>query len=158
MTVQSKEPKALGWDDPITNDGEAGFTLLNEGDYIFRVETVLRMFSQKHDCPQAEVKLLILGDGVHSTMKESFLLRSDLEWKIAAFFRSIGLKKHGQPYVMDWNAAVGRLGKAHVVQDSFVGREGKDIKVNKIKRYYDADENNVAAPAAAEAEQEDMPF
>lgn len=158
MTTTTTEPRGMEWDDPIDVDGDSSFQLLPAGDYVFKVEDVLKLYSRKHNCHQADVKLLVLGDGIHAVVKESFLLREDLKWKIAAFFRSIGLKKHGETYVMDWDAAKGRLGKARIEPDSFEGREGNTIVVNKVKKYYDADAKAPVQAPQPEPQEEELPF
>ena len=75
-----------------------------------------------------------------------------LEWKLSAFFRALGLKKHGEELRMDWSKVEGATGRAHIIQRKYTTGDGQERIVNDVSRFYDkAEEAAAAAPAAAGA-------
>jgi hypothetical protein len=57
-----------------------------------------------------------------------------MEWKISAFFRAVGLKKHGEKLKMKWDQAIGLKGKAHITKTK--GNKD-DIFFNNVGNYID---------------------
>ena len=109
------------WDDEIQDDGaQQSFVTLEEGDYDFEVYKFERGHytpspnAKTPACNQAIITLKITTEAGDCYITEKFPLASTMEWKISAFFRSIGLKQHGEKLKMSWNDALGRNGKAHV--------------------------------------------
>ena len=141
---------ALSWDDEIENDG-SDFTLLDEGDYDFVVKKFERGRFDGSDkmsaCPKAILTLQV-GDGENqTTIIENLFLNRKAEWKISSFFRSIGLKKHGEKLRMDWNKVVGASGRCRVYVDEFESnKSGKKLKNNKIDKFYDKEDKPKAPP------------
>lgn len=118
-----EETKVFDWDDEIQDDGsQQEFITLEEGDYEFEVYKFERgHYTPKSGaktpaCNQANVTLKITTDAGDTYVTERFPLASTMEWKISAFFRSIGLKKHGEKLKMQWNEAIGLKGRAHIVK------------------------------------------
>ena len=70
-------------------------------------------------------------------LKDYLVLSVAAEWKLCAFFRAIGLKKPGEPFVMKWNMVEGRKGSAHIVQETYTKKDGTSGTSNKIKNYVD---------------------
>lgn len=136
---------ALNWDDEIENDGN-GFVLLAPGDYTFTVTRMERSYfngsAKISACPQAELTLTIETPEGTANVRERLMLHTKMEWKISAFFRSIGLKKHGEKLVMPWNKVVGRQGQCRIVQDTFTGRNGEPVPVNRVDRFIDPPEED----------------
>lgn len=129
--------KALSWDGFITNDGE-GFTLLEPGEYEFVVADFERSRTQKTDMPMAVLTLEVGNEIDERTQITDYLVLQDtLEWKISQFFRSLGLKKHGESVHTDktFEKSVGMSGRCRVVQEEYVNKDGEKRKSNKIKRY-----------------------
>ena len=62
-------------------------------------------------------------------------MASTMEWKISAFFRSIGLKKHGEKLKMKWNETIGCKGRAHVTKTQ--GSKNDGVYFNNIGRFID---------------------
>lgn len=117
----SDEVKVLDWDDEIEDDGEQlTFVTLEEGDYEFEVFKFERgHYTPKANaktpaCNQAIVTLKIATDEGECYIKENFPLASTMEWKLSAFFRCVGLKKHGEKLKMKWNESLGLKGMAHI--------------------------------------------
>ena len=78
-------------------------------------------------------------DGV-ATVKFDLLLYRSLEWRISAFFRCIGQKKHGEKLTMDWNKVIGSQGRAHFKQRTYTNQAGEEKVINDIERFVDYNE------------------
>lgn len=103
-----------GWEDEIVNEG-GDFVLLPEGDYDF---TVAKYERARHEgsakvppCNMAKVTFTIWGAEDSVEITENFFLCNKFEWKLSALFLALGLKKHGEPLKMSWNAITGKKGK-----------------------------------------------
>ena len=134
----------LSWSSEIT-DGER--QLLEKGTYRFRVASFSKSRFQPRPgskippCPRAILQLDILDDSnrVLTTLEDSLLLCQSMVWKLASFFRSLGLKEHGKSFRMDWNLvpnAQGRLELGVRVYDKADGTVGKS---NQVEKYLDPD-------------------
>lgn len=128
----------LGWDDTIENDG-GEYIVLPEGDYPFTVTSFERGSfpggAKIPACNKAVLTLTVEHEGTSVNVKTDIILYKTIEWKISAFFRCIGLKKHGEKLKMKWNEVVGRTGRAH-----FKPREGRDGRqFNDVDRFLDPD-------------------
>lgn len=132
------------WDDEIVNEG-GDYTLLPEGDYDFTVSKVERARHGGSDkispCNMAKVTFTIWGAEDKIEIIENFYLCSKFEWKLSSLFLAIGLKKHGEPIKMNWNAVTGAKGKCHVYIDNYKKKDGSDGRSNKIKKLYAYDED-----------------
>ncbi len=147
--MANENEKIIGWDDEILNDGEYSSeenVVLPEGNYDFEViKTEQAWFdgSQKIPaCNMAKVFLRVDGGELGKALcVENIYLLERLEWKASAFLRSIGLKKHGEPIA--WRQLVhcdGERGRCHVYVDEFTGRDGETKQSNKVKNFFDKDE------------------
>lgn len=153
----------MDWDDAIENDGQE-FIILPEGDYNFTVTDFERgRFPGGPKVPACNKATLTLQvktkDGIAMVRTDLLLYRS-LEWRISAFFRCIGQKKHGERLVMNWNKVVGSKGRAHFKPRKYT-KDGEERQANDVDRFYDYDEKNFPAeddwmtvPDGAE----DLPF
>ena len=135
----------FSWDGTVTQEGES-FVLLPEGDYSFRIQKLERgrfNGSQKMtSCPIAKLELYISdGKGNEGIIHHDIFLHSFKEREISNFFISIGQKKKGQPFQMNWNNVVGASGKCKVVVNKWLGNDGQEKKNNKIIKFYDPTEN-----------------
>ena len=147
--MANTEEKILSWDDEIQNDGEFSgeeSVVLPEGNYDFEVSKTEQAWydgSQKIPaCNMAKVYLRVDGGELGKSLcVENIYLLERLEWKAAAFLRSIGLKKHGEPIA--WRQLVhcdGEKGRCHVYVDEYTGRDGETRQSNKIKNFFDKEE------------------
>jgi len=145
----ANEEKVLGWDDQITNDGEYGgeeISVLPEGNYDFEVVKTEQAWYDGSGkipaCNMAKIYLRIDGGELgRGLCVENIYLLERLEWKASAFLRSVGLKKHGEPIV--WRKLVqceGERGRCHVYVDEFTGRDGETRTSNKVKNFFDKEE------------------
>jgi len=127
----------LSWNGQIKNDGAE---LLPEGEYTFTVTKVDKTTSQSSGAPMAVVTLQFSGpDDAAIDVYDYLVLTRSAEWKLSAFFRAIGLKKHGEPFMMDWDAAEGCTGRAELYIDEFEKQSGGKARKNKVQRYIDKD-------------------
>lgn len=134
----------MDWGDTIEDDGGQQYIVLPEGDYTFTVRGFERgRFPggpKLPACPKAVITLDVDSDKGQAEAKIDLILHRSLEWKLAAFFRCIGQKKHGQPLVMNWEKVAGSRGRAHFKPREFTGKNGNPLQANDIERFYDYDE------------------
>ena len=133
----------MDWGDTIESDGQQ-FVLLPEGDYTFTVANFERGSFNGSDkipaCPMAKLTLRVdAGQHGQVDVPANLFLYKPQEWKLAAFFRSIGHKKHGEKLVMDWQRTIGAHGRCHIKPRSFTGRDGQVRETNEITNYIDYD-------------------
>ena len=137
-----EEAKVFDWDDEIEFDGEdRSFVTVEEGDYEFEVTKFERSHytpksgAKTPACNQADITMVIHTKDGDCYVTDHFPLASTMEWKISAFFRSIGLKKHGEKLKMKWQEAIGRKGKAHITKTA--GSRNDNVFFNNVGRYID---------------------
>ena len=143
------EQKAMDWDDVIKDDGEYSgeeTVVLPEGNYPFEVIKTEKSWydgsSKIPACNMAKVYLRVDGGELGKTLcVENIYLLDRLEWKAAAFLRSVGMKKHCEP--TQWRKLVqcdGESGRCHVYVDEYTGRDGQTKQSNKVKNFFDKEE------------------
>lgn len=134
--------KFLAWDAEIEQDSQE-FIILPEGDYSFMVQGVEKTIydgpSEKigRGCPMVTLKIVVNSPQGNASIQEKLYLTSNMEWKLSAFFRSIGLKKHGQKFKMNFDAAMGKEGLCHIKQEKWTGNDGNERISNRIEKYLD---------------------
>lgn len=132
----------MNWDDVIQNESQ--FVLLPEGIYDFTVTKFEREWfdgsAKIEPCPKAALELTITAPQGTAVVKESLLLSAQVEWKLCSFFKSIGQKKSGVAFKMDWTKVLGAKGKAEIEINEYVGNDGSQKKNNRVKSYIDAPE------------------
>lgn len=143
MAEQANNNISMGWDDTIEYDGQE-FILLPEGDYNFTVANFERgTFNGTPKVAPGNMAILTLqvdSELGTASIKTNLILNRTFEWKISAFFRSIGQKKHGERLVMNWSKVVGSRGRAHFKPRSYIGSDGTERQANDLTRFYDYDE------------------
>ena len=145
MNNEVQNNEFLSWDGSfIAQDTE--FILLDEGVYNFKITNMERKFysgqSKKiaNGTPFAEVTYSIDTDRGTATVKDNLFLLKSWQWKLTAFFKSIGQKVvDGQPFQPNWNV-VGATGKAEIGQHEYTNRNGDNRKSNQISRYLTPDD------------------
>lgn len=140
--------KVYEWDDEINDDGGESLesVVLPDGNYPFEVIKVEKSWYDGSDkmppCNMAKVFLRVDGGSLGKALcVENIYLYEKMEWKAAAFLRSIGLKKHGEP--IKWNQlnhCDGETGRCRVYTDSYTGRDNQTRKSNKVEKYFDKEE------------------
>lgn len=129
--INNNVERELNWDDQIIKDNEE-FPLLPPGDYDFVVRSFERGRFDGSDkfpaCNKAILNIEITDGKTIVKVKHTLLLHSRSEWALSAFFKSIGLKKEGQPLIMNWNLVANAKGRCNVsVQTSKKGNEFNQI-------------------------------
>lgn len=134
----------MEWDAVIKDNGRnTEFTELPEGDYNF---TVTR-FEREHfagsakmpPCNKAALTLRVGGEKTGVDVRCNLFLVPEQQWKLFAFFRSIGQKVDGEELKMDWSRVEGAKGRAHFAPRKYTGRDGEEHTVNDVKRFLDYD-------------------
>ena len=162
MTNTNKD-MFLDWDDAIETDGQE-FVLLKDGDYNFTVTDFSRGrfpgSAKLPPCNKAEVTLQVTTPDGTAIIKTDFILYRTLEWRISAFFRCIGMKRHGERLVMDWNSIIGKQGRAHFKPRSYTDRDGNERQANDVDHFYDYDVNYFRSESDFEIidDDDDLPF
>lgn len=134
------EVKVYDWDDEISDDGNGSFVTLEEGSYDFEVTKFERGHytpsanSKTPACNQANITIKISTKDGDAYIVDKFPLASTMEWKASAFFRSIGLKKHGEPLKMRWTETIGCKGRVYITKTK---GEKQDVFFNNVKNYID---------------------
>lgn len=140
--INNNQNMMMDWNDSIENDGQE-FVLLPEGDYNFVVTNFERgRFPggpKIPACNKASITVQVTAPEGVSIIKFDLLLYRTLEWRISAFFRCIGQKKHGEKLTMDWNKVIGSQGRAHFKQRTYVNQSGDEKTVNDLDRFIDYD-------------------
>lgn len=133
----SEMGRELGWDDSIQNENE--FVLLPEGDYPFRV---VKFDRGRHGgseklpaCNKAILSIEIKAPEGSVAIQHNLFLHTKTEGMLSAFFCAIGQKKHGEKMTMNWNQVVGAMGRCTVSQDTWKGKDGAEMKSNRIKKF-----------------------
>lgn len=131
------EKDVLDWNARIEDDGNGEFTLLPPGEYPFRVTGLEYQRSNASNAPMAKVTLEVEYDGELVNVFDYLVLTKKAEWKLCSFFRSVGMKKHGEPFVMNWSRVVGAMGRAKLYVEKYTKKDGTDGESNKVKHYID---------------------
>ena len=153
----AQDPRIMDWNDSIQDDGQE-FVILPEGEYFFTVSG----FERGHfpgsakipPCNKATLTLDIENDMGAATARTDLILYRTLEWRIASFFRSIGMKKHGEKVVMDWNRVIGARGKALIKPRSYTGKNGDERQVNNVESFIDCGDPS----GLVEAKDDELPW
>ena len=142
----------MDWNDTIENDGQE-YIILPEGDYNFVVSTFERGrfpgSAKMQACNKASLTLQVETEDGIASVRTDLILNRMLEWKISAFFRCIGRKKHGERLVMDWTNLIGAKGRAHFKPRLYQDKDGNEKQANDVERFYDYDEKFFTATEAA---------
>lgn len=145
--------QCMDWDDAIESDGQ-DYVLLEEGDYNFEVVDFERgRFPGSAKIPPCNKAALTLQvrtpEGKIASVKVDLILFRSLEWRLSAFFRCIGQKKHGEKVTMDWNKVVGSRGRAHIKPRTYT-KDGEERQVNDVDRFLDYDPSVAFVPVKNE--------
>ena len=133
----------MDWNDTIENDGQE-YIILPEGDYNFTVSAFERGrfpgSAKMQACNKASLTLSVETEEGIASVRTDLILNRLVEWRISAFFRCIGRKKHGERLVMDWNNLIGAKGRAHFKPRKYTDRDSNEKQANDVDRFYDYDE------------------
>lgn len=142
--MNNEKDMLMNWDDAIETDGQE-YILLPEGEYNFKVTNFERgrfVGSAKiPQCNKATITIQIEAKEGTTSVKFDLILYRTLEWRISAFFRCIGQKKHGEKLTMDWGKVVGSKGRAYIKQRSYTNQNGEEKFINDVERFIDYNED-----------------
>lgn len=158
--AENKDLELLDWDSEIEDDSEgSSVVILKEGEYDFYVKEFNRTrfngSTKVPACNKAELVLEIETPEGVALCWENLLLVKKLEWKMSAFFRSIGQKKHGEVLKPDWSKVVGSKGRAYFKPETYTNKEGEERQKNTLVRYIDTDGSAINVPGDID---EEIPF
>ena len=142
--MMNEKDMLMNWDDAIETDGQE-YILLPEGEYNFKVTNFERgrfVGSAKiPQCNKATITIQIEAKEGTTSVKFDLILYRTLEWRISAFFRCIGQKKHGEKLTMNWGKVVGSKGRAYIKQRSYTNQNGEEKFINDVDRFIDYNED-----------------
>ena len=135
------ENEVFDWDSEIESDGKE-YVTVQPGDYAFTVTKVERQNYPGNQSSGGKIpacNLAVVSGEIDvpkgkATFRERLYLYKGYEWKLSAFFRCLGLKKHGEKLRMNFNEAVGKRGMA-----KFGNHEYNGSTYNQVEQYYDYD-------------------
>ena len=151
------EQKVFDWDD-VTEVEERALpetVILPEGNYPFTVIKTEKGFHQPKSggkipaCNKVDVYLRLDGGPLGTGLAvQTLFLCEKQAWKAAAFFRSIGMRKHDEPVKWRWiDHCDGEKGRCKIVVDTFTQGD-KTRQSNKVDRFLDPDgEDGASVPA-----------
>ena len=142
--MNNEKDMLMNWDDAIETDGQE-YILLPEGEYNFKVTNFERGrfvgSARIPQCNKATITIQIEAKEGTTSVKFDLILYRTLEWRISAFFRCIGQKKHGEKLTMDWGKVVGSKGRAYIKQRSYTNQNGEEKFINDVDRFIDYNED-----------------
>ena len=140
----------MDWDSPISAEASKGeFNLPPIGEYGFTVIEFEKTLS-KAGKKMAKLNLELDESGQFFKVYDYLVLTANMEWKLATFFESVGLKKKGEPLThMPWDKVLGSTGRLKLKHETYEGKENC-----KVERYIVPD----AAKAPTKPDMSDMPF
>lgn len=152
---------ALDWTDAIEDDGQE-YILLPEGDYDFTVHSLERGTfngsAKMRACNKAIITLLVQTDKGVASVRFDLIMNKMMEWRISAFFRCIGLKKHGEKLRMDWSKVCDSKGRAHFKPRTYRDNNGNERQINDVVRFYDPEPEKTRNADSAVSSDDDLPF
>jgi hypothetical protein len=140
--MENNQNMIMDWNDAIVEDGQE-FITLEEGDYNFTVTAFERGrfpgSTKIPACNKATITVAVDTPEGRASVRFDLILYRTLEWRISAFFRCIGQKKHGERLVMDWNKVIGSRGRAHFKPRTYTNSYGEEKTANDVDRFIDYD-------------------
>lgn len=163
--MSTDQGRELEWGDEVV-EGEDDFTPLPAGDCSFKVVEFKRA---RHPgsvnlspCNKAIVTIKLTKDGCSRTIDHNFYLHTKCENFICIFFKSIGMRKSGEKFVMDWSSITGKSGKCHIKIQSWIAksgeRKGEEMYGNEITKFYEPSAQKMNAPTSASQIDEECDF
>ena len=117
-------------------------TSREKAETLLKIITVKSFERQRHEgsekippCWKAVMDIEISDGEQTATIKQNMYLHSRQEWKLCAFFLSIGLRKKGEPLKMNWPAVTGAHGRCKVGIRQWIGNDGSSRDSNQIAEF-----------------------
>lgn len=145
--------RAMELNETISYDG-SDFRLIDDGTWPFTVKAVsIEQYKGSQNIPPCLMAKVTLHVGVGANTTDVtdniYLYYNDNgnpNWRISAFYRAIGYKKHGQEVQMNWDAGflVGKTGWVETKQREFTftqgARKGEKGTSIDVDRYIDPED------------------
>lgn len=138
--MEENEVIGLEWDDEIDDGEEFERVLFEPGDYKFEVLNVEREVTKTTGNNMAALELKVTDGKKSAVVRDWIVLTNKTIWKIASFFRSVGLKKHGEKVKMQWKKALGLTGELSLKTEERTSSKGTTYTVNVVDAYLDPPE------------------
>lgn len=129
---------ALDWDSEIS--AESDFSPIKDGKYAFEVVGFERGYydpqpgSKMIACHTADLRLRLVGEqGPVGELRQRLFMTKKMEWRLSAFFVSIGQKKKGEPFAPNWQKIIGSQGMCEVVRR--MNKDGSTSDYSEVKRF-----------------------
>lgn len=139
----------MDWDSGISAEASSGeFNLPPVGEYGFTVVGFEKTIS-KAGKKMAAVTLQLDESAQYWKVYDYLVLTANMEWKLATFFESLGLKKKGEPLTsMPWDKVLNETGRVRIKHEKYEDKESC-----KVDRYLASE-----ASKAPDKPLGDMPF
>lgn len=125
-------------DSDFPTDGDHNFIITN-------IESGIFPGSEKMEkCATVTVSMSVRDGVCRVPAKIRLFISRSNTWRLAAFFRCIGLKKRGEAFEMDWSRVVGQRGRACFATREYTDKHGETRTVSDISKFYDFDEEYFA--------------
>lgn len=150
MGTVSEDIPVLDWNDKIEDTGSDDeefslFRLLPEGDYDFKVDD-LEYTNSKSGKNMVVVKIIIPQPEKDVHVNDRLVLTQNMQWKLAQFFKCLGLWEKAHTVGMPWDDTVGKTGRLHLKHRLYNGKE-----YNQVDKYLLPQENAVTKPEVPKA-------
>ena len=145
MGIVSDDIPVLDWNAKIEDTGSDDeafslFRLLPEGDYDFKVDD-LEYTNSKTGKNMVVVKIIIPQPEKDVHVNDRLVLTLNMQWKLAQFFKCLGLWAKAHTVGMPW-----KTGRLHLKHRLYNGKE-----YNQVDKYLLPQENAVTKPEVPKA-------
>lgn len=116
-------------DDDLESSG-GQYRLLPEGVYDFTVYEILKERTKANNDPMVKIELHIHTDDGDSDVIvfDRIVLKDSLRWKMARYFKTLGMFDHVKQHGMDWDGSVDKSGKVEIDHTIHDGKTYNHIK------------------------------
>ena len=147
--MANEDVRVIDWDDEIQDDGQYSgeeTVVLPEDNYPFEViKTEQAWYDGSAKIPACNMAKVFLridgGERGSGLVVENIYLAEGFEWKAGAFLRAIGIRSHGDK--LEFKKLLhcdGERGRCEIYVDEYEGRDGQTRQSNKLKRFFDKED------------------
>lgn len=122
--IKKTQAEEMDWDSGISSEaGDNEYKIPEVGEYGFQVIEFEKTLS-KAGKKMAKLKIKLDSDGYGCHIYDYLVLSANMEWKLATFFESLGLKQKGEPLnKMPWDKVLGAFGRVKIKHEIYEGEE-----------------------------------
>lgn len=136
--------QALEWDAELNDQQER--RVLIENDYLYKVVGFERGRFPGSAQMEPSNKAIITLEVNEVAIKCDLILNRKVEWKLTEFFKSIGTEAVDGKVKMDWANIIGKTGMCHVKQRQYVNKNGNQVTINEVSKFYTPEESKDILP------------